>query len=160
MQFFNNKKNLIIFLIGTAILTSFLCYILTTSSHGPPDGKKLRIGYLPIAASLPLFVAIEHGYFENEGFEVELIQFGSSNEMALAGIRGDLDVMVTCATNAVLDAMDVSGKSVEAFLSNGYIKTGRKDALQGRWTAQHKTAISRWLNGYINIAKRGAQSKQ
>ena len=105
-----------------AVLGACLGYYFWRIQPTPSSPKKLKVGYLPLAASLPLFVASDQHYFQEAGFEVELVQFKSGNEMAIAGSQGDLDVMVTLATNAALDAMDVSGKKFEAFLANGYVK--------------------------------------
>jgi ABC-type nitrate/sulfonate/bicarbonate transport system substrate-binding protein len=33
----------------------------------PKPWPELRVGYLPVAAELPLFVAVEHGFFTKAG---------------------------------------------------------------------------------------------
>lgn len=121
LRLHNSKKKALTVTI-IAVIIGVLCYICFLGQPATSSTRKLRIGYLPIAASLPLFVSIEQGYFTQEGYEVELAQFRSSNEMAIAGAKGDLDVMVTCATNAVLDAINISGSNIKVFLANGYIK--------------------------------------
>ncbi len=52
--------------IGLIIFGAFL---LSTCTSKPKS--KIRIGYLPIAECLPLYVAQEKGYFEKNGIEVE-----------------------------------------------------------------------------------------
>jgi NitT/TauT family transport system substrate-binding protein len=96
--------------------------IFKRSEETESGQQKIKIGYLPIAASLPLFVAEEEGYLKKAGLDVELVPFTSSNELALAGASGRVDVMVTCATNAALDAMVTTDKHFEVFLCNGYVK--------------------------------------
>ncbi len=114
---------------------SLICLFVWMWINPPESQKVICIGYLPIAASLPLFVAEEEGLWE-EGLNVELIEFKTSNELAIAGAAGRVDVMATCAVNAALDTMEVANISFYAFLCNGYIKgeDGRKstDYLIGR----------------------------
>ncbi|MCK5225191.1 MAG: ABC transporter substrate-binding protein [Planctomycetes bacterium] len=119
--------------------------------------KTIKIGYLPIAASLPLFVTQEEELWE-KGLDIKLIEFKSSNDLAIAGAAGRVDVMATCAVNAVLDTMEVADKSFYAFLCNGYIKGGEKrkstdyliawpgetiDSLKGKTIAFFPGSVSR-----------------
>ncbi len=53
--------------------------------------NKVRIGYLPIAADLPLFVAGQQGYFAKHGIEVEMTRFESSPLMGTAFVNNSLD---------------------------------------------------------------------
>src|SRR5262245_23024005 len=63
--------------------------------------REVRIGYLALAAQLPLFVATERGYLRAEGIRAILIPFASSNELVSAGLRGQVDVLAGAALNAV-----------------------------------------------------------
>ncbi len=84
--------------------------------------EKIKIGYLAIAGALPLFVANDNGYFADEDIEVELINFKSSNEIAIAASTKRIDMIGIGATNAVIDASVTSGVNFKAFLLNGYTK--------------------------------------
>lgn len=86
--------------------------------------SKLKVGFLPIAGALPLFVAIDQGLFESQGLEIETVRFGTSNELAIAASTGRIDVIAIGATNAVLDARTVSGVNLQAFSTVEYIKGG------------------------------------
>lgn len=90
----------------------------------PSTPALLRIGYLPIAASLPLFVADTEHSFRNAGFDAELIQFSSSNELAVAAVSGQIDLAVSCAVSTMLDAQSIRPANVKAFMLNSYSKTG------------------------------------
>ena len=105
----------------------FLCLILflvvAWAWQNPPrseNAHKVTIGYLPIAASLPLFVAEEEGFWGD--VDVELIEFKNSNDLAVAAAAKRIDIMATCAVNAALDVMSVSNTTFEAFLCNGYVR--------------------------------------
>lgn len=52
----------------------------------------IRIGYMPLSMSLPLFVATENGYFHPEGLEYELIHMESTDEIVQALLSNKIDV--------------------------------------------------------------------
>ncbi|WP_298530116.1 ABC transporter substrate-binding protein [uncultured Ruminococcus sp.] len=61
-------------------------------SVGEPEKTDINIGYLNSTAHLLAFVAEEEGYFEEEGLNVDLIQFSSASEL-INGLESDkLDV--------------------------------------------------------------------
>lgn len=81
--------------------------------------QNLNIGYLPIAVGLPLFVATDEGYFEEQGFEATLTRFASSNEVANAATSGQVDVSIA-ATNVMFDVGYVSKKKHTLIITNPY----------------------------------------
>ena len=59
---------------------------------GSPEKSSISIGYLNSTAHLLAFVAEEEGYFEEEGLDVNLVQFSSASEL-VNGLESDkLDV--------------------------------------------------------------------
>src|SRR5262245_57913005 len=52
---------------------------------------KVQVGYSPASSSLPLFVAVERGYFEDQGLELELTPFTLSTDQFPALASGQLD---------------------------------------------------------------------
>lgn len=112
-------------------LSFLLSGLLLSIGCGQPDqGKplpteaeaplKVRIGYLPIAAGLPLFVAIDKGYFKEAGFDVELTRFASSNDLGTAATTGQVDALMPFALNAGFDIGAASGKRHKLFGLNIY----------------------------------------
>jgi len=61
---------------------------------GPSAEESVKVGYTPILSQLPLFVAVEEGYFEEEGIEVELVKFDAPNHLNDALLQGQIDI--TC----------------------------------------------------------------
>jgi ABC-type nitrate/sulfonate/bicarbonate transport system substrate-binding protein len=80
----------------------------------------LRIGYLPVAAELPLFVAIENGYLEQAGLKWELARLASSNELGNAATADRVDILAGAASNVIFDIGTVSGKKHLVFAVNPY----------------------------------------
>nr|VFK53275.1 MAG: ABC-type nitrate/sulfonate/bicarbonate transport system, substrate-binding protein [Candidatus Kentron sp. TUN]VFK54086.1 MAG: ABC-type nitrate/sulfonate/bicarbonate transport system, substrate-binding protein [Candidatus Kentron sp. TUN] len=95
--------------------------------QAPQSSTKLKIGYVSIAAGLPLFVAEKYGYFQDAGFDTELVQFKSSNEIAIAAATNQIDLIGLAATNAVIDASVTSSTTFGAFLLNGYTKPSEEE---------------------------------
>ena len=52
---------------------------------------QVKTGYLHITSNLPLFVALEEGYFKDEGIEINAVPFESSNPIMDAISKNDLD---------------------------------------------------------------------
>ena len=52
---------------------------------------KIRIGFWPVAAGLPFFVAIEKGYFKEAGLDVEAIKFAGAQQVMEAMLSGRSD---------------------------------------------------------------------
>ena len=53
--------------------------------------KVVRIAYLPTTSCLPLFLALEKGYFEEAGVQVEALRFASTNDALNAILAGRAD---------------------------------------------------------------------
>ena len=51
----------------------------------------VKIGHLPAAQGLPLYLALEKGYFEEQGITVEVVSFDSPNLLVQALVAGQID---------------------------------------------------------------------
>jgi NitT/TauT family transport system substrate-binding protein len=69
------------------LLAVLLCLPLQAARAGTP----LRFGVLPVLDTLPLRVAVEEGYFAEQGLDVELVSFNSALERDVALQAGHLD---------------------------------------------------------------------
>lgn len=81
--------------IGRTMLTFFIVVVsLALGTCVPREGgTPLRVGYLPITADLPLFVAYEKGLFDKHGLtNVELVATSSSNEAIGNLVAGRTDI--------------------------------------------------------------------
>lgn len=77
-----------------------------------PDIGTLNVGYMPTLGYAPVFVAIEKGYFEEQGLDVETQSFRSGSYMIPFLSTGDLDVGAgesgTALFNAIAQGLDVN----------------------------------------------------
>jgi len=86
--------------VTVALTTIFSLLFTPGCAKKSPESTKVRVGYLPITADIPLFVAIEKGYYKKYGIEVEPIKFASANEAmdALMAGRSDSSIMIGFST--------------------------------------------------------------
>ena len=75
------KKNLFTALLIFALLPLLGC----GSAQGKPLTVRLPVGYIPNVQFAPLYVAIDKGYFKNEGLDVSIDYSMESDNVALVG---------------------------------------------------------------------------
>lgn len=66
--------------------------INSTSTNAISTGETVRIAYLPITQGLPLYLALDKGYFTETGITVEAVKFEAPNQIIDALIAGNADV--------------------------------------------------------------------
>jgi NitT/TauT family transport system substrate-binding protein len=72
------------------VVTVLLVFLLMTA--GSVFGAdKVTIGHLPLIMSLPTYVAVEKGFFVEEGLDVELVPFQSGSTITDALLAGRID---------------------------------------------------------------------
>lgn len=60
--------------------------------------ETLRIGLLRTLSPAPLYLAMERGYFRNEGLDASFRFFEAAQPIAAAAVSGDIDVGITALT--------------------------------------------------------------
>ena len=98
--------------------------------EGQTDLVKVRMGNLPVIHALPVYLAIEKGYFKEAGIDLELIELEAPNQIIDGLIQGRLDFTSTSG------AAGVSG--VANYKNPGKIKLY---ALSGGTTEQPGDAV-------------------
>ncbi len=72
------------------------------------DVKKelqITVGYLPMVSSLTHFVALDQGFYEAEGLQVEAQRINTSNALAEQVVSGDIDIAIELAVVPLLDQL-------------------------------------------------------
>ena len=77
--------------IGAAAVGAALALAGAAPRVRAQSGPKIRIGYWPIAAGLPFYVAIEKGYFKEAGLDVEALKFAGAQQVMEAVLSGRAD---------------------------------------------------------------------
>jgi NitT/TauT family transport system substrate-binding protein len=97
------KNNIIITaVVAGIVLISIFAYGTTTRQEGSKETSKVKIGYLQIAQSLPLFVAQEKGYFKDAGLEVNTVKFEAPNLYSDAMISGQIDASANSLATGIM----------------------------------------------------------
>jgi ABC-type nitrate/sulfonate/bicarbonate transport system substrate-binding protein len=109
--------------IGSATTyTMLLASGCRSNSTNTLPRTKIKAGYVKVLAALPFMYAVSNELFAKRNFDVELIEFASSNEVATAAIAGQIDFIGAGATNACLDAITASGKVLQISTTNDYVR--------------------------------------
>lgn len=77
--------------------------IAAAAFAGAVAAQDITLGALRLTSHSPTYIALERGYFADEGLEVELSFFESSAAMAVGVAGGDLDYGVTSITGGLLN---------------------------------------------------------
>ncbi|HMK52309.1 MAG TPA: ABC transporter substrate-binding protein [Thermodesulfobacteriota bacterium] len=81
--------------------------------------EKIKIGYMPLIISLPTFVAVEKGLFEQEGLKVEITPFDSSTIIIGALLAGRIDASCSSGTPGFWFAEQSAPGQFKIFLTYG-----------------------------------------
>ncbi len=85
-----NKK--IILSILLIILIGGIWYTSSDKTETGIEVTKIKIASLPNVQGLPVYVAIEKGYFKDLGLDVELVKFEAPNQIIDALLQGQVDL--------------------------------------------------------------------
>ena len=87
-------KSKMILLVGVLVSLFWLPF---AGAESKPAAEVVKVGSSPVLSSAGIFLALEKGYFKEEGIEVELVPFaGSSAPMLPLLAKGELDVGGGC----------------------------------------------------------------
>ncbi len=80
-----------------------LLFLLTACGTQPAETTKLQValGYIPNVQFAPMYVAIENGYFADEGLDVEIAHMDETQAAALVG-AGELQFAVVSGEQVLL----------------------------------------------------------
>jgi NitT/TauT family transport system substrate-binding protein len=92
-----------------------------------PDLGTIKVGYLPVTGLAPFYIAVEKGYFEEQGLDVELQSFNSGSTMIAPLSTGQLDVgsgeTGTALFNAISQGLEVRVVATSSSQPPGYSVT-------------------------------------
>lgn len=66
----------------------------------PALAEDVTIGVLNTTSTAPVFLAVDRGYFKQEGLNAKIVPFDSAQPVALAAVSGDIDFGTTGVTSA------------------------------------------------------------
>ena len=93
---------------GVCVLAALLAATPTVAQ------EKVTVGVLRFVSSGPLFVAVERGYFRQEGLDLDLKFFDAAQPIAVAVVTGDVDFGLTAFTAGLFNLAGKGGLKVIA----------------------------------------------
>ena len=78
--------------------------VQTDTSIYPTTPYKLKAAYMPITVNLPLYVAIEKGYFKLNGIEIQAFEATSPNDIVTGLVAGKIDFAAALAYSILFPA--------------------------------------------------------
>lgn len=89
-----NMKNKLIVVVGVIIiLVAGVWYGVARKASAPTNElAKVKIANLSVAHGLPVYLALEKGYFKAAGLDVELVKFEAPNQIIDALLQGQVDL--------------------------------------------------------------------
>ena len=124
----NHRFRLILGGLGALVLVAALVFVVILMRPSPTR-TIVRIGYLNITASLPLFVAEANGYFTDEGLAIKTHQIASSNQLVDGIVGGSLDLFVEASAVPVLAVELQSPGRLKVFSVSSITREAPFDAL-------------------------------
>lgn len=82
------------YLFGIGVIMLVVVSILAARIYSPGESAEIitvKIANLPVVQGLPVYLAIEKGYFKDAGLEVELVKFEAPNQIIDALLQGRVD---------------------------------------------------------------------
>ncbi len=106
-----NGKNLLL-VAGVLVLALFALSLFLQPNQQSNEASTetlftVKVGYLPVLNSLPLFVAADSGMFESEGMNVELVRFEAPPQIIDALIAGRIDAAAPSAATGIIALSEV-----------------------------------------------------
>lgn len=96
------------------IYFSILMLILS-SCNSHPEKSRVKVGYLPMVSSLTHFVAMEKGYYKDEGLEIEANPIKTSNLIAQDLVAGHINVGIELSVIPLLKQLENAPDAAKIF---------------------------------------------
>jgi NitT/TauT family transport system substrate-binding protein len=132
-------------------VAAFLCLALPALA----TAEEIKIGLIKIAASAPIYIAQEKGYFAAEGLTAEIVPFDSGQPITIGVVTGDLDFgceamtvgFYNLASQGALKIIAALAREMPGFQGQGYLASNRAFAAgltAPQDLAGHSVAISQF----------------
>ncbi|MBK5108264.1 MAG: ABC transporter substrate-binding protein [Anaerolineales bacterium] len=108
----NQKKRWLIIFVALVLVLLFSACSSSTQSDEP---QELKIAVLPLLDALPMYVAQENGYFEEQNLQVDFIPVGSAAERDQVISAGQADGMINDLVSTLLYNQDITQIQVVSF---------------------------------------------
>jgi len=118
--------------ISCWIISSLLCLAFmgqTTLGEENPDTSPttLKLCSLPFLSFAPIFIAIEEGYFAEQGLEIEPVKFRTGHDAVPALAQGQIDVLAGGISAGLFNAI-ARGLNIKIVADKGHLEPEDRSA--------------------------------
>lgn len=117
------KKISLLFFALVLVTSFFIAGCSDSSQTKNVEKKKITVGMLRLTSSAPLFIAIDKGFFQEEGLDIQVEWFDAAQPIAVATASDKIDVGATGIT-AGLYNMVSSGQKLTIVADKGREQKG------------------------------------
>src|SRR3984957_4809670 len=114
--------------VFTSILTALL-FVLTTTAKA---ADQVKVGVFPVSSALPFFVAVERGYFAEQGIEPVPTRMASSTLIIQSFLSGDLEAAPTVVTTEAFNVNLITKNTILYLSINGQNEQNRQETFVAR----------------------------
>lgn len=115
---FTQKTSIALVLSIVLCATIFSIYQFNNNSN--KESSKVKIGYVPVAQSLGLYVAQEKGYFKESGLDVELVKFEAPNLFTDAIVSGQIDASANSLATGIMSIIESKNPNTFKIIGANY----------------------------------------
>jgi NitT/TauT family transport system substrate-binding protein len=125
------QNKTIISLVVVVLVIGGVWYFTSNKQEAKLETTKVKIASLPNVQGLPVYVAIEKGYFKDAGLDVELVKFEAPNQIIDALLQGQVDLAHPGGATGIAGIADFKnpGKLKIYALAGGDASTIQNDAI-------------------------------
>lgn len=127
----NKKITTYIVYLAVAIALCAGMYFFSTDDNKSAEVSTVKIASLPNAHGLPVYLALDKGYFKDAGIDVELVRFEAPNQIIDALLQGQVDLSHPGGAAGIVGIANHKnpGKMHVYALAGGDTKTIQNDAM-------------------------------
>lgn len=92
--------------VKNAVVVGLLATVMSVSAGAADAAEKITVAALRLASHAPTFIAMDRGYFEDQGLDVTLSFFEAAQPAAVAIASGDVDFGTTAITGGLINLAD------------------------------------------------------
>lgn len=138
------KKHLSIIITGIVILLTGLLFLFPPSAPTPIETQThaetthIRFADLPVIHSLPFYLALDKGYFEEAGLTVEVTEFESPNQLIDALMAEQIDMTTPSGAMGIAGiAAHQNPDHIEIYMGTG----GDEERINDAFLVKHGSEI-------------------
>jgi NitT/TauT family transport system substrate-binding protein len=113
----------------SGIFASLLTAVLATLATGANAADQVKVGVFPVSSALPFFVAVERGYFAEQGIEPVPTRLASSTLIIQSFLSGDLETASALVTTEAFNVNLITKNTILYLSVNGQNEQNRQETL-------------------------------